>query len=299
MEIQLYSQIVNPLEAMDKFGVALAKSGMFGCDNENAGKVLAMICMTERKSPTELLRTYDIIGGKLRKKAMAAFAEFRGKGGKVKWLATGEDGKEARAEFTFEGQSITLAFTMEQAKKAGLVKACGGWEKSPANMLRARVISNALGMLCPEIFAGGAEDEEAPVAPAPEIKLSTPPPATVEVEAVAAVVAPEVPLAVPVRESATTPPPSTPKPAPVVDVAASVAPEAQAFTPPSGERLSDEMVQKLEQAIGEDGPQAAAWFLKQGWLKPGKGMDCLTATQAGRILRQTASFKRAINGGAQ
>ena len=54
-EITLYNSMQNPLDAIDRFGVMMAKSGMFGCDNENAGKVLAMICMCEKKSPTEII----------------------------------------------------------------------------------------------------------------------------------------------------------------------------------------------------------------------------------------------------
>ena len=63
MEITLYEKMSNPVEAVDRLGIMFAKSGMFGCDNENAGKMLALVCMAERKSPTDILRQYDIIGG--------------------------------------------------------------------------------------------------------------------------------------------------------------------------------------------------------------------------------------------
>lgn len=303
MEITLYEKMQNPLDAVDRLGVALAKSGMFGCDNENAGKVLAMICMTERKSPVEIMRRFDIINGKLRTKAMAAFADFRAKGGKVKWLATGEDGKEAKAEFSFEGQTITLGFTIDQARKAGLVKPNSGWEKNTANMLRARVISNGLGMLCPEIFAGDDGQEEA--APAPKIVLAkvepvaesssatprTPTQPVIEAEVVKE--SPQTPAPMPPPVIHATPP--APSPTTTTDTVAA-APVSQPAAVSAG--LPDDLVARLEQAIGEHAVAAGKWFVKEGWLKAGEGLAQLSEARANRILKQTASFLRAVTGSA-
>ena len=292
MEITLYEKMQNPLEAVDRIGIALAKSGMFGCDNENAGKVLAMICMTERKSPVEIMRRFDIIGGKLRTKAMAAFADFRAKGGKVKWLATGEDGREAKAEFDFEGQSVQLGFTIDQAKKAGLVKPNSGWDKNTANMLRARVISNGLGMLCPEIFAGD-ETSDANEAPAPTIKLE---PAAVVIEAeVVKESTPAVPAKTPQPEEKATP--TQPTPANVPEPVATP-PASQQAAASSAPGLPDDMVTKLEAAIGAHAVVAGKWLIKEGWLKDGEGLAQLSDARANRILKQTASFIRAVTGSA-
>jgi hypothetical protein len=280
MEITLYEKMSNPLDAVDRLGVALAKSGMFGCDNENAGKVLAMICMTERKSPVEIMRRFDIIGGKLRTKSMAAFADFRAKGGKVKWLATGEDGKEAKAEFTFEGQTITLGYTIDQAKKAGLVKPSSGWDKNTANMLRARVISNGLGMLCPEIFAGN--DGEQQEVSAPTISLTT----TVEPVAESSSAQSRTPAQPVVVEAEVIQQPSSPAPLPVTPAVEST---------PAAE-LPEEMVVQLEQAIGEHAVAAHKWMLKEGWLKHGQSMANLSPTRAQRVIKQSASFIRAVTG---
>lgn len=297
-EITLYEKMTDPLAAVDRLGVALAKSGMFNCDNENAGKVLAMICMTERKSPVEIIRTYDIIGGKLRKKAMAAYAEFRARGGKVKWLATGEDGQMAKAEFTFEGQTITLQHTLEQAKKAGAIfKDGSNWVKTPGNMLRARVISNALGMLCPEIFAGGDDSDMDDVpASAPEIKLAgtTEPakPATVQT----ATVTVEAEVVKPVQTQPVQSSPSPTKPADATGVAQPTAAPAASATS-TAPVLPAEVVTALETAIGaEHAVQAGKWLIAQGWIKPGEGLANLSSNRANRIIKQTASFLRAVTG---
>lgn len=294
MEIELYSKMQNPLEAITQVGKIFARSGMFGCDREEQGQLLAMICLAEKKSPVEITRTYDIIGGKLRKKAMAAFAEFRGRGGKVKWISTGDAGDKAEADFTFEGQTIRASFTIDQAKKQQLIKPNSNWEKTPGNMLRARCISNAIGMLCPEILAGEDVDES-PAPPAPALTLPVQPSVTVEVSA-------------PATATATAPQAESVAAIPVQSEVVQVAPAQfqsgpKLTTQPTG-GLSADLVQQVENAIGEHAIIAVNWFVKEGWLKAGQPLSALTEARAKRIINQRESFIRAITpaakeGGAQ
>ena len=300
MEITLYEKMQNPLEAVEKLGETMAMSGMFGCDNKNAGKVLAMICMVERKSPVELMRTYDIIGGKLRKKALASYAEFRQKGGKVEWIKIGDDGQEARAKFSFEGQTIELAFTIDQAIKGGaIMKPGSNWQKTPGNMLRARLLSNGIAILCPEIFAGGEDDDETQSATtAPAIKLEP---------AKAIVTSEPVKCADPAPNIAP-PTPQVEKPKPVIVEAEVVenkpnsAPEPVAQPEPAQvaasdpNKLSDSIVENLENAIGEHGPQALVWMMSNNWLQRGQSLSDLTTHRANQILSRPAGFIRAITG---
>ena len=177
MEIQLYTKLNDPITAIEKLGLMFAKSGMFGCERTEQGQVLAMICLAEMKSPTAIVRDYHIIDGKLAKKSLAALADFRGAGGRHKWIQTGDEAandadKEAIGEFEFQGNKLTVKFSMADAKKAMLIRPRSAWEKQPANMLRARVISNAVAMLAPEIYAGDAGEDEPQPAPAKEIKLT-------------------------------------------------------------------------------------------------------------------------------
>lgn len=160
--IQLYDRIQDPIEAAIKIGTFIAQSGMFGCTKAEQGPVIGLTCMSERISLVQFGRTYHIVDGKLNKKALAIHAEFRKNGGKVKWITGLNDKTRAEAEFTFEGQTIKGEFTMDEAKAQGIVRKGSAWEKQPSNMLRARLLSNAIAMLCPEIVAGvsgGAEDE--------------------------------------------------------------------------------------------------------------------------------------------
>ena len=70
------------------------------------------------------------------------------------------------AEFSFEGQTVDFQYTMKEARDTGICFAKGGtklkdnWRKFPANMLWARMISNAIRVLCPEVNAGTYTPEE-------------------------------------------------------------------------------------------------------------------------------------------
>lgn len=293
----------NRLDAIDRMAEWFTKSGLFGCDRPAQGAILALTCMSEGITPLEFSRTYDIVEGKIRKKAMAAFAEFRRRGGNVKWTKTGDDGIEAAAEFTYEGQTVSLRYSFEQAQKAGLVKPRGGWEKNPANMLRARLISNALGMLAPEIYAGDIEDGDSGDRPAPSIALgATPTPA-------------KVVTTVPTREMKPAKvteqklEPAVAAPVEVVAEAATVSPAVVHQEPgptpmpsPTADEVLPEAIQiKLVEVIGaERMPQAAAYCIAVGWLAPGQDMECLKLARANQILAKADRFIAAMekHGGA-
>lgn len=58
------------------------------------------------------------------------------------------------------GFGYTARFTMDDAKRAGLIKAGSGWEKYPANMLRARAIGFAADMVFPDVLGGLKRSDE-------------------------------------------------------------------------------------------------------------------------------------------
>lgn len=158
--VLMFDRIQDPMAFAGHVGKAFAASGMFGCKNLAQGQVLALACILEKRNPLELMRTYHIISGKLSMRADAMLAEFRRRGGKIKWLKTGEDGLEARGKWSYDGNALEVGFTLAEAKRAGLVKAGGNWEKFPDAMLRARAISKAIRMIAPEIVAGCYAPEE-------------------------------------------------------------------------------------------------------------------------------------------
>lgn len=299
-ELTIYTGVVNPFDEALKIGETFAKSGFFGCDRKEAGTILALACIVEGRSPFEMANRFHILGGKLSKKSSAVFSDFRSRGGKVKWLKTGDDGKEAEAEFTFEGQTITCKFTMEDAIRAQLVKKDGGWTKTPGNMLRARCLTNAIGMLCPEIFSGESSGDDEPASEAKQLLQSD----AVEIKQAKIKPSPATaPTIINVEQVAT-------QPADVVEVK----PEPAPATPPTRHvatanpktgTLSPQTVEALIAVIGdENSHDADKWFQEKKWIIPMGSIANLSVARAQSILNNPTGFietvKRSkVEGGAK
>lgn len=265
--LEVYSKINDPFAAAIQIGSHFAKSGMFGVDRAEAGTILALACITENRTPFEIARTYDIVEGKLRKKALACFAEFRKAGGRVKWINTGDDGKEAEADIEFEGQTLRVKFTIEDARKQGLIRPKSAWEKTPGNMLRARVISNAIGMLAPEIVAGlvDGDDEQQPEpnpvlqATVTEVKPTAPTPKPAPKQEPKIV---DAEIVQPKTETASPEPTPTPTPP-------ATSPTREIFVAKANEKgeLTNETILALQEAIGEENAaDFIKWLLLKQWI---------------------------------
>lgn len=176
-EIQLYSkisQLADPLGAVKVLGEMFSKSGLFGVQKTEQGHILALACIAENKSPFEICRTYHIVEGNISKKALAQLAEFRAAGGKHKWKMSGdeiyekanEDQRKAVGIFTDrEGNAVEYSYSIADAKQENIYRSGSRWTKRPGNMLRARCVTNALGMLMPEIVAGESDGDDTVIVP--------------------------------------------------------------------------------------------------------------------------------------
>lgn len=156
-----------PIKSMDdlfKIGELLAQSGMFGIPNAAAGMVVAATCHQQGITLLDYQRTYHTIDNKPSMKADAMAAELRKRGGR--YTIVSRTPELAKAEFSFEGNTVPFDFSMEHAKEAGYPFKGDGktikdnWRKTPENMLWARMMSNAVRVLCPEICAGLYTPEE-------------------------------------------------------------------------------------------------------------------------------------------
>lgn len=290
MEIELYSKLQDPVSAIEKIGRVFAKSGMFGCQKEEQGQVLAMICLSERKSPVQLLKTYHIVDGNLSKKALAALAEFRQNGGKHRWLKSGddatakEDDRYAELELTDKEQNkTTYRYSMADAKAEGLVRKDSRWTKRPGNMLRARCITNGLGMLCPEIFAGEDEQEASPPQAEPLLPEKKPEPKpVVQTENVVDVQAEVVQPAAPAPEATA--------PAPRVYTVADLQVSADTGC------LTIDAMAAIESVIGEANmPKLVQWLKKVNWIKADQGLSNLGLDRAKRIFEKPAVVLETIS----
>lgn len=294
-QIELYSKLQSegPLDSVKAMGAMLAKSGMFGCQRAEQGEVLAMVCMTEQMTPVQVRNKYHIIDGNLSRKSGSALAEFKRIGGKYRWIKTGQEpdqdknNREAIGEFTLDGETIKVRFSMEEAKLAGLIRSDSAWEKLPWKMLRARVVSDVLGMLAPEIYFGDDTDDNQ--TQTREIKLAG---SEIETSSEPAKEPEQNPI--PVQESkpevfeaeiltkSEKEPEAKPEPAPE--------PEPKVESKPAAPELPTETVTALQKAIGTDAKAAMTYFFKKGWLKKGQNLEHLTPAQAKRVLGNTDAF---------
>jgi hypothetical protein len=185
--VHTYDKVADPMAAATQLGEWICRSGMFGADRPEQGNLLALQCIVERKPPLELAKHYHVIQGRLSLRADAMLALYRERGGKVIWKQF--DALGARAQWIYDGNDIELSYTADDAKAAGFLPARGGsgWAKFPAEMMRARLISKAVRMLCPEVVTGTYTPEEIAdfAQPSPVQVLATQPQAkAVDVEVV-------------------------------------------------------------------------------------------------------------------
>ena len=163
--IGIYNKISDPIEAIKVMGSMIAESGMFGCQKHEQGMVLAMQCLAEGKAPLELAKTYHIVEGKLSMRADAMLGRFLTTGGKVKWLERTND--KVSANFSHgDNENVLIEASIEDMKKNGVAMDKTGkylkanWQKFPRQMLTARVISEGVRLLAPQLIAGVYTPEE-------------------------------------------------------------------------------------------------------------------------------------------
>lgn len=164
-EMTVYSRVSDPLAFVREFGTEIALSKMFGCANEAQGKVLAMACLAENENPIAIARKYHIIQNNLSMKADAMLAELRARGGKHKVVE--RTSEKAVVEITYDGQTYTESLSWEDVQQERYIWAKDGelkdnWAtpRGRRQMLWARVISEAVRTLAPEIVAGTYTPEE-------------------------------------------------------------------------------------------------------------------------------------------
>lgn len=103
------------MSAISQMGRAMALSGWMGCDNEGAGQVLAMECLALRITPLSLKKRYHITKFGLMDQAACVLGDFLKAGGKLKQVSRTPE--LASAVLTFEGQSLEVSLSWEDAQK--------------------------------------------------------------------------------------------------------------------------------------------------------------------------------------
>lgn len=157
---------------------SVARSGIGGIKTAEQAFALTAIALAEDTqagdSPVAFLRAlgraqrdYHLLNGRPAMKAETMLSRFQAAGGKVAW---GEY-SDKRCEATFahpQGGTITIEWTIDRAKAAGLVRA-GPWTAHPRAMLRSRVISEAIRTVFPGVLGGAYTPDEAEEVGMPDV----------------------------------------------------------------------------------------------------------------------------------
>ena len=164
--------IVNiPVGDIEKMAAVMAKSELFGMKRPEQAMALMLLCQGEGIHPAIAVRDFHIIQGRPALKTDAMMARFQQAGGKVEWKVYTD--VEVTGVFSHpQGGSLTVSWTMEQAKRIGLAGK-DNWRNYPRAMLRARCISEGIRSVYPGCIVGVYTPEEVQDfdAPAkPEIK---------------------------------------------------------------------------------------------------------------------------------
>lgn len=171
--IELYQNMArqDALTAVESVGKTFSQSGMFGVSTPAQGAVMAMTCMMEGLTPVEFGKTYDIIKNKLSMKSSAMQAKFQERGGRIKWIRSDAEVCEAsfvHKDYAPDGVTIKVslselvergvATTFDDKKKEDVLK--DNYRRHPAQMLRARAVSEGIRMVDPSIVSGIYTPEE-------------------------------------------------------------------------------------------------------------------------------------------
>ena len=147
------------LEQIERAAEYVVKSRLFGVQNKDQAVALMLLAQAEGIHPMRAVQEYHIINGRPAMRADAMLARFLQAGGKVEWHKLTDT--EASATFSHpQGGTATITWTLDMAKRAGLVKPNSGWSKFPRAMLRSRVVSEGVRTVFPGVATGIYTPEE-------------------------------------------------------------------------------------------------------------------------------------------
>jgi hypothetical protein len=150
------------LNQINFIGQTMAKSGMFPDVTDGAKALVKILAGKEiGVTPFQAMTNIHIIQGKATMGANLMAAKVKGSG-KYEYRVMDLTSETCSILFRqrdslAEGGWADLGkftYSLEDAKRAGLVKTGSSWEKYPSNMLFARAISSGVRIYCPDVFNG-------------------------------------------------------------------------------------------------------------------------------------------------
>jgi hypothetical protein len=150
---------IVPFQDMQQMAKAIADSRLFGLTDVNQVLALGMVAQAEGHPFATAARDYHVIQGRPALKADAMMARFQAAGGKVNWEVYTDE--RVTGNFSHpNGGTLSVTWTIEQARSIGLVKPGSGWQKFPRAMLRSRCISEGIRSVYPGSVTGFYSPEE-------------------------------------------------------------------------------------------------------------------------------------------
>lgn len=147
-----------PLADMERMATAMAKSNLFGVKTPDQALSLMLLSQAQGIHPAQAAVDYHIIQGRPSLTTNAILSRFQQSGGKVEYHIYTD--QECKATFSHpNGGSLTLNWTFDQAKRAGLTGK-DNWKMYARAMLRSRVIAEGVRAVYPAVLGGMYSQEE-------------------------------------------------------------------------------------------------------------------------------------------
>lgn len=165
--------IGNSMAEITSLADAFYKSGMFKDTTSAAQAIVKIVAGKELGlGPVYSMTRINMIQGKLGLAAETMGALIK-RSGKYNYSVKEHDETKCVIEFTENNKPIYVStFTLDDAKKADLIKPGGGWMKYPRAMLFSRAISQGARIVAPDVIGGAYTDEELQaIPPQPDVKF--------------------------------------------------------------------------------------------------------------------------------
>jgi hypothetical protein len=172
--------VVAPVAELAAWGDLAKKSGVVPPSTSREQAMAIVQTGSELGlQPFQSLRSMTFIGGRLTMSVQLQLALARRNGVRLETFT--ETGDACSVTLARGEEKITCTYSIDDARKAGLVKAGGAWDKYGRQMLRWRAIGDALRLIAPDLVMGLLDPIEAesiePVPNGPEERRGDSPPA--------------------------------------------------------------------------------------------------------------------------
>lgn len=138
-------------DQIHRMAVTFAKSELWGIKNVDQAFALMLYAQAIGRHPALIVRDYDMIQGRLAKKAEAMLRDFQASGGRVRWTQYNDGGVTGVFVHPLSPDPVTIDWNMDRAKRAGLAGKNGDmYSKYTRAMFRSRVISEGVRTTAPD-----------------------------------------------------------------------------------------------------------------------------------------------------